>query len=114
MLTKAQILAIDDRKFEDVDVPEWGGSVRIGSMSALARDGYDQLFTEIREKGLKVSIRAHLAAACIVDENGDQIFEPSDVEALGKKSAKALIRIFNRCAELNGLTEAAKEAKEGN
>ena len=33
LLTRDEILAADDIKTEDVEVPEWGGDVRVSVMS---------------------------------------------------------------------------------
>ena len=41
MLTREQILQSDDLPRETVPVPEWGGSVRIRTLSGADRDGYN-------------------------------------------------------------------------
>ena len=42
LLNKSQILAASDRKTEDLEVKEWGGTVRISTMSASDRDKWEQ------------------------------------------------------------------------
>ncbi|MBI0320545.1 hypothetical protein JBF12_47905, partial [Streptomyces javensis] len=42
LLGKQQILDAQDRRHEDVAVPEWGGSVRVAMMSARDRDRWEQ------------------------------------------------------------------------
>lgn len=103
MLSKADILGADDRKTKTVDVPEWGGSVTIKTMSGEARDRWEQFI--LGSDGTKENIRAQFAAAIIVDENGDQMFSAADVAALGKKSGAALDRIFSAGQELNRLSD---------
>lgn len=107
MLNREAILAAADLKFEDVPVPEWGGSVRIGSMTGLQRDAWEQsLVPKKKGDGVDVSnIRARLVAACAIDENGVCIFTEADAAALGKKSAAALDRCAKVAQRLNGLTE---------
>jgi len=112
MLTKEQILSADDRKSEVVEVPEWGGSVRVSVMSAKARDMYDASLIKIIGKKVEQDItnaRAKLLAACIVDDHGKTLFSSADVEALGEKSTIALERVAKVAARINGLTEEAIE-----
>ena len=117
ILNREAILGADDRPFEDVDVPEWGGSVRIGVMSGTDRDAWDQALVR-QEKNRTVSnlanIRARLVAYCAVDEAGQRIFSPGDVEALGQKSSAALQRVFDAARRLNGLGPQAEEEAKGN
>jgi len=63
--------------------------------------------------GNKVNLRnmtARLCAICIVDEKGKRVFSDFDAESLGRKSAKALDRIFDVAQRLNGL--GADDIKE--
>ena len=41
LLSKTAILCANDLKTEDVDVPEWGGAVRVRSFTGRARDAFD-------------------------------------------------------------------------
>ncbi len=109
LLNKAQILAADDRKFIDVEVPEWGGAVRVSAMSGLQRDAYEMLLLDRQKNGAGGSIRAALAASTIVDESGAPVFTIEDVEALEKKSGAALGRIFDAAIKLSKLEPAAVE-----
>ncbi|SRR6266540_277712 len=113
-LTKQQILEAQDRPTKDVEVPEWGGVVRVGTMSGKQRDQYEQLFVRIREGEVDASMRASLCAVCIVDENGKTIFTKEDLEALGEKSGRALGRVFNAATELNVLNDKKAEEIKGN
>lgn len=110
VLSRDQILECSDLKKEEVQVPEWGGSVFVREMSGEDRDAWEASL--INEKGttnLK-NIRARLAAFCIVDENGNRIFTDDDIELLGKKSGKALERVTAACQKINKLTN--KELEE--
>lgn len=112
MLTREQILEVDDRAVtETVSVPEWGGEVIVGVISGDERDRFDLY----REKvGHRDGIRSLLVAMACRDENGDALFKPSDVNALGKKSSRALDRVFDVALRVNGLGEAAVEATAKN
>lgn len=107
-LSKAEILAKDDLKKEEVFVPEWDAWVIVQSMSASQRDRFEA-GTVVRN-GKKVTtnlenIRARLCLLCMVDENGERLFQEEDTWPLGGKSASALDRIFTVAQRLNGLRD---------
>ena len=51
------------------------------------------------------NVRARLCLLCLVDENGDRLFQEEDTFPLGGKSAAALDRIFTVAQRLNGLRD---------
>jgi hypothetical protein len=107
-LTKAEILAAQDLKTEDVFVPEWDAYVKVRTLNASERDHFEAS-TVVRD-GKKVTtnlenIRARLCLLCMVDENGDRLFQDEDTYPLGGKSAAALDRIFTVAQRLNGLRD---------
>lgn len=107
-LTAEQILAADDIKVEAVEVPEWGGTVRVRGLNGKERDDYEAKIIE--RKGKKVitnlkNARALLVAMTAIDESGNRIFKESQVETLGLKSASALNRVYDVAAQLSGFTE---------
>lgn len=107
LLSREDIVNKDDRKYEDVEVPEWGGTVRLRSMSGTERDGFEaSVANGPKGKRNLTNLRARLVALCAVDENGRRLFSNSqDVIMLGNKSVAALQRLFNKANEMNGLTE---------
>lgn len=117
LLSREQILESNDIETRDVEVPEWGGSVRIRMLSGRDRDAFEA--STVETKGNKrvqnlENLRARLVALCVVDENGALLFSKKDVHHLGLKSAAALDRVFSACRELNGMTEAdIEELSEG-
>lgn len=113
LLNKSQILAASDRMTEDLEVKEWGGTVRISTMSASDRDKWEQ-DTYGGEKTKTEDFRARFVALCLVDEKGDRLFTDKDVAQLGAKSAAALDRVFRAAQKLNALGDAAIEAAEKN
>lgn len=104
------ILNAADMTTKDVPVPEWGGEVRIRTITSEDRDAFEASLIEMRKDGSPkrnaANARARLAALCIVNEQGETLFSKADVVLLGRKSAVALQRVFNACQELNGFTEA--------
>lgn len=118
LLSKDQILGKDDRAYKDVEVAEWGGSIRLQAMSSAERDDYEaEAYLANKDGGAKAfkNLRARLVAKCAVDDDGELVFvSPADVRALGKQSAAIINRLFDVCRELNGLTQADVEELEGN
>ncbi len=112
-LSREAILSTEDIITEDVDVPEWGGKVRVKSMTGLERDAFDASLTTGVGKDLKINtdnMRARLVAATCVDDLGALVFTPEDVAALGQHSGAALGRVSLVAQKLNGLTGADVEA----
>jgi len=112
-LTKEAILAAQDLKTESVSVPEWGGEVLVQTLTGTAKDAFERGCFEDNKAG-KVNVRARLIAACVVDDKGNRLFTEQDIEALGRKSVKALDRVFDKASELNAVTGKDAEAIEKN
>ena len=107
LLTRDAILQADDLPTEDVEVPEWGGTVRVRGLTGAERDAFEASIVEQRGKKTHfnmVNLRARLVALSVVDEDGKRVFSDSDVKALGHKSAVALQRVFKAAQRLSGLT----------
>jgi len=109
MLSKEQILKADDLPIETVEVPEWGGSVLVRTMTGTERDAFETSLIDGKERNL-TNIRAKLCSKCMVDQSGERLFADSDITALGKKSASALDRVFSAAQRLNGIS--ADDVKE--
>lgn len=108
LLTKDAILSADDLVTEDVEVPEWGGTVRVRAISGAERDAFEQAIVTRKGKNVTTNlanIRAKMVALCVVDENGQRLFGDKDVLLLGTKSAAALDRVFTVAQQLAGLTD---------
>lgn len=108
-LSRDAILAADDLPRELVEVPEWGGSVWVGTMSGRDRDEFERLVTAGTENA-----RARLALVCLQDDAGQRLFTPDDVAALGAKSSAALTRVAQVALRLNRLGDSAIEDAKGN
>lgn len=109
LLSKDQILTADDRRYAEVAVPEWDGSVRLRSLTGTERDRFEAGFQESKGKQAKDNMenfRARLVALCAVDEEGKLLFtNRQEVVLLGGKSVAALQRLFDKCNEMNGISE---------
>jgi len=108
LLTRDQILNAQDLDSEDVAVPEWGGTVRVRALSGAERDNFEASITERKGRKTRMNLanlRARLVQLCVVDQKGKSLFRRTDIDALGKKSAAALDRVFDVCRRLSGMTE---------
>ena len=112
MLTREQILDAQDLQTEVVEVPEWGGAVKVQGMTGRDRDAFEAEIIERKGKDFNVNmqnIRAKLVSLSLVNGDGQRVFTDKDVAALGKKSAVALDRIFTVAQELSGISKADVE-----
>ena len=109
LLTREAILGAPDRKTEDVEVPEWGGTVRVRSLSGSERDAYEAGIVQLRGDGSRKftleNARARLVSLALCGEDGERLFSDADIVELGKKSAAALERVFDKARHLSGLSE---------
>ncbi|WP_144149348.1 hypothetical protein [Paraburkholderia sp. BCC1884] len=112
MLTREQILSANDLTAEDVDVPEWGGSVRITVMSGAARDAFQGQMSA-SDKSISY-FHNSLLVATAVGEDGAPLFTVADMEALRTKSAAVVTRVANVAERLNGFGAKAVETAEKN
>lgn len=116
-LSRDVILAVQDVQAEDVEVPEWGGVVRVQGLTGAQRDAYEASMVEGKGKNRTLNlknIRAKLVALTVVDERGKPLFTDADVQALGRKSGAALDRIFNVAQRLSGLSKEDIDEFAGN
>ncbi|MEX5636535.1 hypothetical protein [Parafrankia sp. FMc2] len=108
LLTRDSILTADDRKTVDVECPEWGGTVRLRSISGAQRDSFEQSCLVQKGKTRQVNMRnarAKLIILCAVDETGGRMFSDGDLSALSRKNAKPLDRLFEEAQKLCGLSD---------
>ena len=112
ILSKDAILDADDLPRETVSVPEWGGEVLVRTMSGTDRDAFEASLLE--KDGRMENVRARLVALTLCDPQGDRLFDDSEIAALGRKSARALDRVFSVAQRLNGIgVEQVDDAKKG-
>lgn len=113
-LSREQILEAQDLTIEEVQVPEWGGSVYVRSLSGKGRDKFDASRFKLvnnRVEMIHENTRAVLLALSLCDQDGGLLFSEADVKALGEKSASALDRVFEVAQRLSGLRAKDMEEK---
>lgn len=120
LIGRQQILDVVDLKTEDVDVPEWGGTVRLRELSSKQRSlieattiGAKGQSLEIRIEAFKV-LREKTVVSALIDQDGKRLFEDKEFAQLGLKSGQVIERLFQKVQELSGMTPAAAKDAEGN
>ncbi len=105
-VTREEILKASDIRTKDIEVKEWGGSVRLKSLTAAERDAFTKSIAVGRGRDKDVdlqNIRAKFVSLCLVNEEGQRLFnKPSD---LGAKSSSVIEKLYTEAAAMSGLTE---------
>ena len=112
LLSKTAILAAQDLQTEELEVPEWGGAVRVRSFTGRERDAFEASMVRGDGRDRKVDLtnmRARLVGLTVIDEAGQRLFTDEEVDLLGAKSGAALDRVFAVAQKLNGLSGADVE-----
>jgi hypothetical protein len=113
-LSGTEFLAGRDLAFEDVEIPELGGVMRVSELSVADLSAFYDSFPK-DEGGKQItrldSFREKLLAYTIVDEGGNRLFSDENIPAIGKKSIKVIKRLFDVAQKLNGMA-AEKDAIE--
>jgi hypothetical protein len=115
-LSKEQILAAKDLEYEDVEISEWGGTVRIRGMSAADRDEIESLYFSTddgKPKDMRL-LRSRILVLSLVDENDQRLFKFEEASALAKKSAVVIDHIFPIAQRLSKMSKEDVEEIAGN
>ena len=104
----ASILDLPDLTSEEVEVPEWGFRLRVRSLTGTERDAFEASLLQTRGRDREINLRnmrAKLVAQSVRKADDSRVFSDAQVEALGKKNAAALQRVFRVAQRLSGLAE---------
>lgn len=111
-LSRDEILSAKDARLKEIEIPQWGGSVMIKTMTAGEKGKFEQ---KMLNKNLDYSkVLSEYAAIIVCDEEGNSLFTPKDIEALANKSSAAMQKIFDAGQELNNVTQDDIETLAGN
>jgi hypothetical protein len=118
LLNRDAILAAEDKNYEDVPVPEWGGTVRVAGMTGGDRNAYQASMVVLGPNGSVQRLNmadqlAKLLSRSIVDDNGERLFSDKDLKALSAKSGAVLDRLGDVAMRLSGLRKEDMEAEAG-
>lgn len=92
------------RQVEDVPVPELGNGavVPVWGMTPRERTEFEDRLS--RNKKGKASIRERWVVECCRNDDGTKIFNPTQIEQLGQRSAVVVERLVNAALRLSGVT----------
>jgi len=115
LLNRNAILSADDIKRVDVPVPEWGGTVRVRTMTAKERDAMmgESVLGDDGKPNME-NFRSKFLVRCIVGADDKPLFSAADIEALGAKSGAALERVYKQAETINDVTEEKVAEAKGN
>lgn len=108
ILSAAEILAADDLQTVDVEVPEWGGVVRLRSLTG---EEISKIIDATSQRGADRALQ--IVALCAIDEKGATLFTSEQLADLQKKNLKVLLRLQTAAMRLNDL-DAGGEAEAKN
>lgn len=107
-LTPSQVLEQPTLVTEELEVPEWGGSVLIKMLSAKERDDFEASMVKIRngkQEPNTHNFRARLVQLAVVNDDGSPFFTRHDVKTLGNLPAAGLQRVFNKINEMSAFSD---------
>ena len=119
-LDRASILAAASALPETIiDVPEWGGKIRLRSMMLSQRRALQKRAAACDDKGAPIHEAADLAIelliACVVDGAGAPVFTIEDrplIETFNPSGFEAIVRAAQKLCGFGGPEDA--EARAGN
>lgn len=112
LLTKDEILETWDLAFEDVEVPEWGGTVRVQAMSVGELEAFMKETSDDEGRVIGGKFRSALLRRSIVAEDRLPLFTAGDIAGLDKKSPKVISRLLKAARDLNGFSREVQEDLE--
>lgn len=105
LLSIEEVTAVEDITYDVIDIPEWGGKIRIGSITA--EDMME--WVESNEGEARRTAGLRLIVKSLVDEEGNRIGAPNLLQVLKKKNNAVCTRIVERILKLNQLNPKASE-----
>ena len=110
-LNAESILAAEDFMFAEVDVPEWGGKVRVRSLSGSQRT----MIKKAVENKDTDDLEELITVMSVVDDDGKRILQRKQIPQLKEKSTAPISRIAQKVMEISGISNpemAIEEAKK--
>ena len=115
LITSANtILGKDDFHYEEIEVPEWGGSLRLKSLSGAERSKIIKITQQQKDTADGVFEQCIIYSA--VDGEGRQIFkdDQATLSVLKSKDAGVTQRIGRKVLEISGLSRDSLGIAEKN
>lgn len=110
ILGKQDIQAAQDQVIEQLEVPEWGGTVYVRSISGKERGLIEAAAARFKEtKGKDETFvrtfTVRMAALGLCDAEGKRLFGDDEIPVLAERNAAAIARVAEVVQRLSGLTK---------
>jgi len=112
ILSIDEMFAVDDTQFEVIDIPEWRGAIRIGSLRA----GQMLEWVEANSGEAKKNAGLRLIVDSLVDDAGVRIGKKEHIQKFKDRDHAVVTRIVERILDLNKMNVVKKQqadAKNG-
>lgn len=109
LLNRDQILAAEDLAHELVEVPEWGGTIRIEQMGAGESAAFNDDLKSLDGSHNGMYLMLVYSAR---DDNHQRLFTIADVEALKLKNINVLNKLQHVALTLNKMDPVGKAAQK--
>ena len=111
-----KIKAVEDGTAEPYEIPEWGVTVEIRSMTARSRAQFvaevasdDGTVAGVSDPGRIEGMWWHvISQTCFDPGSGERAFDEGDQEWLFEKNARVVNDLANECMAASGLTDEAQ------
>jgi len=117
VLSRDDLLGATARPRDEVEIPELGGVVYVQGLTSGERDKYEgEIMKRDRRSGQMIpqltKVRALLIALSVTDAEGTPLFSENDLHEIGRIPARTIQKMFDKAAELSGLSETDVEDLE--
>lgn len=111
MSLRETILSAKSKKLVPLEVPEWGCTVYVSSLST--RD-FNHLVKLMGGGDTPDDLFARLVYLCACDSGGTRIFSEGDIPSIQDMDAEPVKRVALKAQEVNGFTDSAEALAEKN
>ena len=109
LATRKQLIGLCQRRYVEVELPELDASVRIQSLSEKEKSDYETRLISKNGRGILKDRLAdatrRLIALCVVDANGDRLFDNTDLSIIAEMDSFVSSRIYEACQEHCGFNK---------
>lgn len=112
MLNREALLNAPGPATTIIEVPEWGGQLRIKAFSGTERAEFAKICAA--DDKIMAEIFGKVLILGCVEENGSPLLGAADVDTIMAKDGRVVQRVAEAIMEFNGLTDKAAETIKGN
>jgi hypothetical protein len=103
-------------KTAEVDVPEWGGKVKVRELSAheVTTLGIGMVTDDGSiDRSQVPDMMTQAVVLGAIDENGERLFSEQDIELLKRKSFDPIQRIARAVLDMSGVSKSGRASDDG-